>query len=122
MYLINYSANAETWSCTVKMETPEGYTEYIQEWTIAEDRMRAPRGRGFYRVILNDENSIVAFIKWGDDPLVMNYVIINRMTGAYLEINNSLYAIMEQNPILYAVSGLHFRVYPATSRGAIPTC
>jgi hypothetical protein len=47
----------------------EGYIEYTQEWTIAGDWMRAPRGRGFYRVILNDENSIVAFVK---EQLIVN--------------------------------------------------
>ncbi len=82
-------ASAEKWSCDMEMSKGKLYK---QEWIVSDDKMFAPKGKGFYRVVLNDSDTLLAFKKmWSDpakDPTVSSYVyiVIAKSTGVVTEI------------------------------------
>lgn len=80
------AASAERWSCEMQM-TP-GRT-YKQEWIVSEDKMFAPKGKGYFRVVLNDRDTLLAFFRfWNKDRTTNNhYVMIAKSTGVVTEID-----------------------------------
>lgn len=91
---LNTIANAETWSCDYKMTIGKTFT---QKWTIANGRMTAPNGSGYYRVTLNDDRFLIAAHKFRqlsvDDPVLL-MIIIEKKTGAYFEISTVMMSTM----------------------------
>jgi hypothetical protein len=79
------SANAEKWSC--EMEMPKGKT-YKQEWIVSNDRMFAPKGKGYLRVLLNNTDTLLAFLTMytKDRTPANHYVMISKSTGVLTEI------------------------------------
>jgi len=78
-------ANAEKWSCEMQMSTGKTYK---QEWIVSQDKMFAPKGKGYFRVVLNNEDTLLAFFRfWNRDQIANNsYVIIAKSTGVVTEI------------------------------------
>jgi hypothetical protein len=90
---LNTIANAETWSCDYKIIEKT----FTQKWSIANGRMTAPNGKGYFRVTLNDDRFLIAFHKFRrpsmDDPVLL-LVIIEKKTGAYLDIDTAVMSNM----------------------------
>jgi|SRR5208282_252611 len=91
---LNTTTDAETWSCEVNMHEKT----FKQEWTIANGRMTAPQGKGYYRLVHYDSQVIVAFYMWRDDKDSdgpnTDYIIIEKKTGNYLKMDNIVMATM----------------------------
>ena len=81
------AANAERWSCEMQMTTGKTYK---QEWIVSEDKMSAPKGKGYFRVVLNNRDTLLAFFRsWSKDQTPNNsYVIIAKSTGVVTEIDD----------------------------------
>jgi hypothetical protein len=54
------TASAEKWSCDMEMSTKG--KAYKQEWVVSGDRMFAPKGKGYLRVVLNNNDMLFAFL------------------------------------------------------------
>jgi hypothetical protein len=83
----NTAAIAETWSCDLKKNEP-----YTQQWTISNGRMTAPQGKGYLRVVQNDDDVLTAIFKLrnkSNDP-VLNLIIIDKKTGSYFDIDTNV--------------------------------
>jgi hypothetical protein len=84
-------AKAETWSC----EQSRANKTVQQTWTVSGDQLTTPSEERFYRIVRNDQRTLVAFRKdWeykigGGTPLV-SYVIIEKATGALFDLNDSV--------------------------------
>jgi hypothetical protein len=82
---------AETWSC----EQEAAGKTIRQVWTVAGDRLSAPDDERRYRIMRNDARILIAFRKdWeykigGGTPLVA-YIIIDKATGALIDLNDSV--------------------------------
>ena len=75
----NSDANAEKWSC--EMEILKGKT-YKQEWIVLDDKMFSPKGKGYFRVELNNSDTLFAFTRFSNV-----YVVISKRTGVVTEIH-----------------------------------
>lgn len=53
------AASADRWSCVMTMAGKN----YMQEWNVSEDKMSAPKGKGYLRVVLNDRDTLLAFFR-----------------------------------------------------------
>ena len=84
-------AKADTWSCEQKAADKT----ITQVWTVSGDRLSTPNDERRYRIIRNDERVLIAFHKdWeykigGGTPLVA-YIIIDKTTGALIDLNDSV--------------------------------
>ena len=84
-------ARAETWSC----EESRADKTVAQVWIVSGDRLTTPSDERYYRVVKNDQRTLVAFRKdWeykigGGTPFV-SYVIIEKATGALIDLNDSV--------------------------------
>jgi hypothetical protein len=84
-------AKGETWSC----EQSRADKTVKQEWIVSGDRLTTPGDERHYRIVRNDQRTLVAFRKdWeykigGGTPLV-SYVIIEKATGALFDLNDSV--------------------------------
>jgi hypothetical protein len=84
-------AKGETWSC----EQSRGDKTVKQAWIVSGDRLTTPGDERYYRIVRNDQRTLVAFRKdWeykigGATPLV-SYVIIEKATGALIDLNDSV--------------------------------
>ena len=84
-------AKAETWSC----EQSRTNKTVKQEWIVSGDRLTTPGDERYYRIVSNDQRTLVAFRKdWeykigGGTPLV-SYVIIEKKTGGLIDLNDSV--------------------------------
>jgi hypothetical protein len=82
-------AKGETWSC----EQSRGDKTVKQAWIVSGDRLTTPGDERYYRIVRNDQRTLVAFRKdWeykigGGTPLV-SYVIIEKATGALIDLND----------------------------------
>jgi len=91
---LNTHIDPETWNCRMGM----GEKAFNIEWRLANGRMFAPRGTGFYKIILYNDQFIVATLvsrpeKPSDGPITDN-IVIERPTGNYLELDNIVMAVM----------------------------
>jgi hypothetical protein len=90
------AANAEKWSCEMEMST-KGKT-YKQEWMVHDDKMFAPKGRGYLAVARNDNDILFAFLRIFEkdqkgQPInkpTNDYVMIVKKTGMAIEFNDVL--------------------------------
>ena len=84
-------AKADTWSC----EQNAADKTIKQVWTVSGDRLTTPNDEKRYRIIRNDARVLIAFHKdWeykigGGTPLVA-YIIIDKTTGALIDLNDSV--------------------------------
>src|ERR1700721_1539730 len=80
------AASADRWSYVMTMAGKN----YMQEWIVSEDKMSAPKGKGFLRVVLNDRDTLLAFFRtWNKSGTSNNhYVIIAKTTGVATEIDD----------------------------------
>ncbi len=84
-------ARADTWSC----EQNVAAKTIKQVWIVSGERLSTPNNERHYRIIRNDARVLVAFHKdWeykigGGTPLVA-YVIIDKTTGALIDLNDSV--------------------------------
>jgi hypothetical protein len=84
-------ANADTWSC----EQNVADKTIKQVWIVSGERLSLPNDERHYRIIRNDARVLVAFHKdWeykigGGTPLVA-YIIIDKTTGALIDLNDSV--------------------------------
>jgi hypothetical protein len=84
-------ARADMWSCDQNV----GDKVITQVWIVADDRLSTSSDDRRYRIIRNDARLLVAFHKdWeykvaGGTPLV-SYVIIDKTTGALIDLNDSV--------------------------------
>ena len=84
-------AKAETWSCDQSIANKT----VVQAWSVSGDRLTTPSDERYYRIVRNDQRTLVAFRKdWeykigGGTPLV-SYVIIEKATGALFDLNDSV--------------------------------
>ncbi len=90
----NTHLDPETWSCGVNM----GEKMVNIEWRLANGRMFAPRGTGFYKITLYNDQFIVATHvsrpeKPSDGPIT-DYIVIERQSGNYLDLDNTVMAVM----------------------------
>ena len=91
-------AKAETWSCEQRVADKIAK----QVWIVSDDRLTAPNDERNYRIIRNDARVLVAFHKdWeykigGGTPLV-SYVIIDKTTGALIDLNDSVLTTLARN-------------------------
>lgn len=80
--------SAEKWSCDMGM----GGKTYKQEWIVSSDRMFAPKGKGFFRVVLNNSDTLLAFFRLlPNDPKNRPrtiYVLIAKSSGVVTEIDD----------------------------------
>jgi hypothetical protein len=87
------ATDAETWSCDTEMNKKP----YTQQWTISNGRMTAPHGKGYLRVVKNDDHVLTAFSNLtrnkADDP-VLHLIIIDKKTGSYFEIDTVAMSVM----------------------------
>jgi hypothetical protein len=67
-----------------------GGKAYGQEWIVSEDKMLAPKGKGYFRVVLNDKDTLLAFFRtWNKNGTSNNhYVLIVKTTGVATEIDD----------------------------------
>jgi hypothetical protein len=82
------AASAEKWSCEMQMSAEKTYK---QEWVVSEDKMFAPKGKGYYRVVLNNRDTLLAVFRfWNKDRTTASnsYVIIAKSTGVATEIDD----------------------------------
>jgi hypothetical protein len=84
-------AKAETWSCEQRVADKIAK----QVWIVSDDRLTAPNDERNYRVIRNDARVLVAFHKdWeykiGAGTPLVSYVIIDKTTGALVDLNDSV--------------------------------
>jgi hypothetical protein len=90
---LNTAINAETWSC----DTETNKKPYTQQWTISNGRMTAPHGKGYLRVVQNDDDVLTAFLKTrnnkADDP-VLHLIIIDKKTGSYFDIDTIVMSVL----------------------------
>jgi hypothetical protein len=92
MQPLNTATNAETWSSDTEMNKKP----YTQQWTISDGRMTAPHGKGYLRVVQNDDHVLTAFSKTrnkADDP-VPHLIIIDKKTGSYFDIDTIAMSVM----------------------------
>jgi hypothetical protein len=87
------AASAEKWSCEMEMST-KGKT-YKQEWIVSGDKMFAPKGKGYFRVLLNNSDTLFAFVRfWSTAPKDRtpknDYVLIAKSTGVVTESDDIL--------------------------------
>jgi hypothetical protein len=84
-------AKADTWSC----EQNVADKTVKRQWIVSGDRLTAPNDENRYRIIRNDGRVLIAFHKdWeykigGGTPLVA-YIIIDKTTGALIDLNDSV--------------------------------
>jgi hypothetical protein len=84
-------AKGETWSC----EQSRADKTVVQVWIASGDRLTTPSDERQYRIVRNDQRTLVAFRKdWeykigGGTPFV-SYVIIEKATGALFDLNDSV--------------------------------
>ena len=84
-------AKADTWAC----EQSVGAKTVKRVWTVAGEQLSTPNDDGHYRIIKNDARFLIAFHKdWefkigGGTPLVA-YIIIDKTTGALIDLNDSV--------------------------------
>ncbi len=84
---------ADEWSCNYKSNEKT----FTQKWIVANGRMTAPSGKGGLRVILNDDRVLIGFFKFRQKPNnepVLEFIIIDKKSGAYLEIDTALMSAM----------------------------
>jgi hypothetical protein len=89
---LDTATTAETWSCDTELNKKP----YIQQWTIANGRVTAPHGKGYFQVGQNDDHVLTAFFKSRNgavDP-VLNLIIIDKKTGSYFFIDTILMSVM----------------------------
>jgi len=88
VYGTSTAASAERWLCEMQMTTGKTYK---QEWIVSEDKMFAPKGKGYFRVVLNNRDILLAFFRfWNKDRTANNsYVIIAKSTGVVTEIEEA---------------------------------
>jgi hypothetical protein len=85
------TVKADTWSC----EQNVADKTIKQVWTVTGDRLSTPDDERRYRIIRNDARVLIAFHKdWeykigGGTPLVA-YIIIDKATGALIDLNDSV--------------------------------
>jgi hypothetical protein len=84
-------AKGETWSC----EQSRADKTVVQVWFVSGDRLTTPSDERYYRIVRNDQRTLVAFRKdWeykigGGTPFV-SYVIIEKATGTLFDLNDSV--------------------------------
>jgi hypothetical protein len=96
----------QTWTCEYPQTTKDG-KPYLQkqQWIVSGNctvvpstdcRMTAPRGKGFYLVVHDDENLLISFHKyWGTGGFAPSeYIIIDKKTGRYLDMNDGIVSSM----------------------------
>jgi hypothetical protein len=85
------TARADTWSCEQNIADKA----VKRVWVVSGNRLTAPNDDNRYRIIRNDERVLIAFHKdWeykigGGTPLVA-YIIIDKATGALIDLNDSV--------------------------------
>jgi hypothetical protein len=87
------AANAEKWSCEMEMKKGKPYK---QEWIVSDDKMKmfVPKGKGFYRVAVDDDDTLLGFLRFWADPAksprpFTSYVLIVKSTGVAIEIDDN---------------------------------
>ena len=87
---------AETWSCGYQFDG-KGKV-WPQEWVVSSDRMSAPKGYGYWVVVVNNADTVAAFHRlWKDEdtkagvsghfPNTGNdYVMIDKRTGFSVDV------------------------------------
>ncbi len=80
---------AEKWSCDMTMEKGKAYK---QEWVVSDNRMFAPKGKGYYRVARNDDEVVLAFLRtYGGPPKndpASFYVMIAKRSGMAIAVDD----------------------------------
>ena len=68
---------------------------YKQEWIVSDDKMKmfVPKGKGFYRVAVDDDDTLLGFLRIWTDPKksprpFTSYVLIVKSTGVAIEIDD----------------------------------
>jgi hypothetical protein len=91
------AASAEKWSCD--MEMTKGKT-YKEEWIVSGDKMFVPKGKGYYRVVLNNNDTLFAFLRITPKDVPQkpsstykndfynDYILIAKSTGVLTEFND----------------------------------
>jgi hypothetical protein len=75
---------AEHWSCAE--------SKYTQEWTITDDRMFAPKGKGYLPVIMNTPQVAVAYLTASVPGHVMIHVL-DKIAGKMVIYDNLAAAV-----------------------------
>jgi hypothetical protein len=82
--------SAEKWSCEMEMSGKL----YKQEWIVSDDKMFAPKGKGYFRVVLNNSDTLFAFVRLWPNPKDRTpknmYVVIAKSTGVVTEFDDFL--------------------------------
>jgi hypothetical protein len=81
------SSVVEHWACDEKY----GTKEWTQEWTIVENRMFAPKGKGSIPVIMNTPQVAVAYMDYDGPRLggIVTIYVLDKIAGKMVTYDNS---------------------------------
>jgi hypothetical protein len=89
-------ASAETWYCDERIVSIN--SSHNNEWVISGDRMWALHGKGYWHVILNNDETLVAFVTLSsNDTRTTDYVVLDKKSGVEIGMNDVLRRLMGTN-------------------------
>jgi hypothetical protein len=77
----------EKWSCSYQ-HNGEGKA-LSQEWIVSGDKMFGPKGYGRAKVVVNNGDTLAAFLRFPNNT-GSDYTVIDKRTGFYVEVNDVL--------------------------------
>ena len=83
-----YASSLEHWTCQERI----GYKEWPQEYTLADNRMFAPKGKGSWPLVYNSAEVAVAYLRLqGNAPPVATFVyVLDKRSGKMIWYDDGL--------------------------------
>jgi len=85
-----HTAAIEHWICQEKI----GDKQYEQQWTLADNRMFAPKGKGSMPLIYNSDQVAVAYLLSQKNGQAISYIFVfDKNAGKIIEYDDLLAAV-----------------------------
>ena len=84
--LAAHAATIEHWTCQTRI----GEKEYPQEWTLADNRMFAPKGKGSLSLVYSSDQVAVAYVRNQNDkpPAITHVFVFDKRAGKIIEYDD----------------------------------